>query len=179
MDKIQRVSRYVSWALVVFLSMSVLANSFAALWGIGDLEMSLKNVGSLEAYAAKIPSVDLRLFLMFSGEMVAQLPFWLGLGCLIQVFRRYARAEIFTLDNVRSYRTIGLLFFANALVAMPVSEALRVLGQTWDKGPGQRMLYVGFGTTNLENMVYGAIILIISWVMAEALRLQDDVSATI
>ena len=97
---------------------------------------------------------------------------------LINLFRSYERNEIFTLDNVMSYKKLGycLFYWVGASV---VYGALMSVILSFNNLPGERVLAIGFEGVDFLTLVLGFIILIISWVMKEGYILADENDHTI
>ena len=115
----------------------------------------------------------------FFSEIIGLLPFLLSLFTLKLLFQNYQRKEIFTVRNARLYRRLGLLLFLDALVAMPLQNLLMILAVTFSNPPGHRYLTVSFGTPNMKPLFCGILVIVISWVMLEASKLQDEQKFTI
>jgi len=113
------------------------------------------------------------------ASLVEVFPFLMGLFILKLIFRNYSNGQIFTLSNARYYRYLGYLFFLEALIVTPLSETLMVLAATLNNGVGHRYFQVQIGTPALKSLFCGVLILVISWIMVEACKLQDDQQLTI
>ncbi|MBI2707292.1 MAG: DUF2975 domain-containing protein [Proteobacteria bacterium] len=113
-------------------------------------------------------------FIGFMASFVGLLPILLGLFVLKAVFRKYQKGEIFNAYNARYYKYLGWLFFLNALIARPLSDMLEVLAVTLSNPPGHRYITLGFGTPNVEGLLCGLVIIVISWVMVEGYKLQEE-----
>jgi hypothetical protein len=111
-----------------------------------------------------------------ASNIVGSISFFLSLFVLKAIFKNYRKGEIFTRKNATSYRSLGLLLFLDSLLG-PLSEGLMVVAVTLSNAPGHRYLTLSFGTPSLETLFYG--IIVISWVMGEASRLQEDQHLTI
>ncbi|PKH07815.1 DUF2975 domain-containing protein [Moritella sp. Urea-trap-13] len=101
-----------------------------------------------------------------------------ALRVLINLFRSYERNEIFTLDNVMGYQKLGycLFYWVGASV---VYGALMSVILSFNNPPGERILAIGFEGVDFLTLVFGFIILIISWVMKEGYILADENCHTI
>lgn len=108
------------------------------------------------------------------GKMIGVLPLFVGIMLLLKLFKNYKKGEIFSLQNIKLYRYLGWLFFLDGLITKPLSNLVMVAGATLSNPPGHRYITVAFGTLNLEGLFYGLLVLIISWIMAEGYRLQED-----
>ena len=108
------------------------------------------------------------------GSFTGLLPLLIGAFFLKNLFQNYKLGHIFTVKNTDTYKKLGYLFFLHAFITQPLCDTLMILAATFSNAPGHRYLTVGFGTPNLETIFCGVLVLIISWVMAEAQKLQDD-----
>lgn len=115
----------------------------------------------------------------FIASLISLAPVYVSFFALSSIFKNYKVGDIFTSVNVRQYRLIGWLFFLNALLIKPLSEMLMIISVTLLNPPGHRYISIGFGTPNLESLFYGAILIVISWVMLEATKLREDQDFTI
>jgi len=118
-------------------------------------------------------------FIGFTANLVGLLPILFGIYVLKLTFQNYKKGEIFNLINAKYYQYLGWLFFLDGLLIKPLSNMLMVLAVTLTNPPGHRYLQIEYGTPNLEVLFCGMIVLVISWVMAEASRLQQEQEFTI
>jgi hypothetical protein len=95
------------------------------------------------------------------------------------MFKNYQKGEIFTLKNAILYRRLGFLCLLDGALTSWLSDTLLGLALTLTNTPGQGYLSVSFGTQNIPPIFYGAIVILVSWVMIEASKLQDDQKFTI
>ena len=110
----------------------------------------------------------------FIASLVGLCPLLLGLFILKPVFQNYGKGEIFNIFNARHYTYLGWIFFLNALITVPLSDMLMTLAVTLSNPPGHRFISIGFGTPNLEALFCGALVIVISWVMLEGHKLQEE-----
>lgn len=113
-------------------------------------------------------------FIAFMSDLLCFAPIFVTLYSLRSIFKNYKLGDIFTSYNARSYRLIGWCFFLNALIVKPLSDMLMVLSVTLLNPPGHRYISLSFGTPNMENLFYGTILIVISWVMLEATKLREE-----
>lgn len=92
---------------------------------------------------------------------------------LIQLFKLYERGEIFTSNNVKYLRNIGYAMLASQLV-QPIYQALVTFVLTMNNPKGHRLISIGFGSTDIMLLLTASIIILISWVMAEGYKLNDE-----
>lgn len=114
-----------------------------------------------------------------SGCLIGVLPFFLGLVTLIKIFKRYRNNLVFTLDNAKSYKTLGYIFLLDSLIAKPISGMLMVLCATLSNPPGHRYITIIFALPNLEALFVGFIIILMAKVMLIGHQLQEEQKYTI
>jgi hypothetical protein len=188
MDKIQRVSRYF---LVSFNALLIVLPLFVALQWLFIHSSFVKNLLNQGFFHAPILTpegyVNLSTIhwsaLTKSMGLIAQsvelLPLFLSLFILKSIFLNYQKGEIFSTINVCHYRSLGWLFFLDALIAQPLGDLLMVLAITFANPPGHRYITLGFGTLNIEALFCGMLIIVISWIMLEASKLYDEQRLTV
>ena len=97
---------------------------------------------------------------------------------LVRLFRNYEREQIFSLTNARLIRKVGYALLVWQILR-PIQTALMSLMLTWHNPPGQRELLVSFSSNNLAVILIACIVILISSVMAEAYKLQQEQEYTI
>jgi hypothetical protein len=183
MDRIQKVSSYL---LVIFnILLVVLPLSLFILWmfmDYGPIKEAIESGVFFEPVhaprgivnLAKLPWDPLTKFIGFMGNLVGILPILLGLIILKSIFRNYRKGEIFNIINARQYKYLGYLFFLDALITSPLSNMLKILAVTLTYPTGPRTIVIGFGTPTFESLFCGILVIVISWVMVEGYKLQED-----
>ncbi len=96
-----------------------------------------------------------------------------GLLKLKELFRLYEKGFIFTKENVDCFRSFGrtLIVWVACDVA---SNTLLSIALTIDNPPGRRVIAVGLNSGEFAGMFVGAVVLIISWVMDEGRKIQEE-----
>ncbi len=96
-----------------------------------------------------------------------------GLVKLKSLFHLYEDGLIFTELNVKCYRSLG-----QALIAWAGCDVVRfsllAVALTIENPPGQRVITFGVNSGELTAVFVGLIVLLVSWVMDEARRMQED-----
>ena len=115
----------------------------------------------------------------FCADLIGVLPFLVSLFFLKRLFSHYRDGEIFTRRNAILYRKLGVLYLMDALFIKSLSQTLMILAVTMSNSPGHRYLSISFGSPNLSSLFYGALVIIVSWVMLEASKLHDEHKFTI
>lgn len=123
--------------------------------------------------------LPLAQFIGFLGSVVAYIPMYLACLLLVQLFKNYSLGEVFNQANVLCFRRLGYLFFLNGLLIEPLSGTLNFLSATICNPAGQRCIQISFGYPTLQSLMCGGFILIISWVMQEALELKTQADLTV
>ncbi len=101
-----------------------------------------------------------------------------GLITLEALFKLYQKGIVFSQQNVRLFRRLGFVLLtwvaANALFTPLISVVI-----TFNNPPGSRELVAQFGVLDLSTLVIGAVVLLLSWVMNEGHKLEDEQAHTI
>lgn len=97
---------------------------------------------------------------------------------LIRLFRFYEHAEIFTEGTVGCLRTLGRLLIG-LFVAGIIQQPLLSVALTLQNPPGQRMLTFGLNSDNITVLLFGGVVVLITWVMDEGRKLQEEQRLTV
>lgn len=97
---------------------------------------------------------------------------------LIKLFQLYQNGIIFSLKNVKYIRNIGYALLIGQLIN-PFYEGLMGLVLTLHNPPGHRFATITLDQTNLGIIFTGLLIILISWIMAEGCKLQEEQQLTI
>ena len=170
MARIRKVSTFM--AVAVSIGMALLVTAVTAIWWIDDLFAGMLGSASISGVNAE----TLPLHLRATSFAIALVPLAIYTFVLLQaraLFRGYARGEIFTFRAARRLRTIGCALVlgvpAGVIAGMLISVVL-----TAANPPGQRQLSISFSSAEFSALVFGGLILVIGWVMAEAARLAEE-----
>lgn len=101
-----------------------------------------------------------------------------ALNVLIRLFRNYERDEVFSAGNVICYQKLGYCLFYWVAASVVYGAVISVI-LSFNNPPGERVLSISFVGMDFLTLVFGLIILIISWVMKEGYILADENSHTI
>lgn len=100
----------------------------------------------------------------------------LGLYALLQVwhlFGAYGRGVVFGPEASQRLRRLAWALIATAFLR-PLVKTVVVLLLTWNNPPGQRQLVVGLAWEDYLSLLFGGLLLAMSWAMAEARRLEQE-----
>ena len=108
--------------------------------------------------------------------MVNLAPLVLEMLCLywlIELFKLYERGVIFTLQNVRYIRRLGLAFLAGEILK-PFVQA----GTTFVLSMHKEISLM-IGSDDINTLFTALIILLIGWVMTEGCKLSEEQTLTV
>ncbi len=112
-------------------------------------------------------------FLAFLVDMIPMVAIIYGLRKLEGLFLLYENSLIFTEQHVRCFRSLGrtLIVWVGCDV---VRNSLLSIVLTLANPPGHRVVTVGLGSADFAAVFVGIVVLIISWVMDEGRKIQED-----
>lgn len=123
---------------------------------------------------------DLPLSTLILGFMISLIPLsatLYGANNLKRLFGLYEKGIVFAEENVSCFRHIGYALLswvaANFVYVMLISFTLN-----YAEPFGSRVV-ARFGSTDIVLLIIGAVILLVSWVMQEAVALEDEHAHTV
>lgn len=115
------------------------------------------------------------------GFIVSSLPMLVELGvlyCLHQLFKCYAKGDIFSLQTIQSIRHAAYALLLTQVVH-PIYEGMMGFVLTWHNPAGHRYAKVTFDQTNIGLLLMALLLILVSWIMTEACKLNEDHQFTI
>lgn len=97
---------------------------------------------------------------------------------LAKLFKLYAHGSIFTKLNVACFRQLGLVILFGK-IASYLEEPLLSYTLTWLHNPLTASYTVAFRSTDLSVILFAVFLIIISWIMGEAVKLNEEHELTI
>jgi hypothetical protein len=97
---------------------------------------------------------------------------------LAKLFKLYASGQIFTKLNVACFYQLGLVILFGK-IASYIEQPLLSYSLTWLKNPLAAEYTIGFKTTDLSVILFAIFLIIISWIMGEAVKLNEEHELTI
>ena len=97
----------------------------------------------------------------------------LGLQRLWVLFGEYAQGRVFGQRALLCLRDFARCILALSVIA-PVYTAVLSVIATWANAPGTRQLNIDVSSNDYAMLLFGAVLLAISTVMAEAARVAED-----
>lgn len=168
--RIRRISRIMK--TLCELAMLAIPCGLAVLWASFDLWIAVDpQVFPFGPLPDPMPTASL-----VAGFAISMLPAGVTLFALARLrllFGLYAEGTIFGAENSRCLRHFALAVIGQALL-QPVATALLSVALTWSNPPGQRMLTLEFGSTQLGVIFVGAVLLVIAGIMELGRDLAED-----
>lgn len=141
----------------------------------------LGNSISIDLIPHEMPNFPIILHLgnqtKFLGFLVSLIPATLILVVcylLIKLFRLYEKNEIFSLNNIIYLRKVATVVILGELVFLPIYQGLLSLVLTWNYSSH----FVVF-SVNFSILLLSLLLMLISWIMAEGFKLQDEQQYTV
>jgi len=101
-----------------------------------------------------------------------------GIINLKELFKLYEKAIVFSKKNVKCFRSLGytLIYWvvANFIFVVLISIVL-----TFNNSLGERVMVAKFGISDIGTLIIGAVVILVSWVMNEASKLEDEQAHTV
>ncbi|EKF19135.1 DUF2975 domain-containing protein [Nitratireductor pacificus] len=173
MNRLRRLSRLMQTivmgctALVLLGVAWALATSFVQPTGFAHLVREGLSITGPIALTSSSVGVTVVLIAVQLGFLLA------ALYCVWRMFGAFAADEPLSGESARWMRRAGLAFVAVASGSI-VLRALMVLVLTLGNPPGQKMLAVGFGSSELLSLLIAGIMYMTSHLMAVAADVRAD-----
>lgn len=171
LDRIKRLSRVLG-GLCTFLLLALPIGS-AVYWANFNSIAPYAAPGIVDAHSIALPLAPRYLFAAFLASMVPVGLIMYAVARVRTLFGHYGRGDIFTRDAIRCLHGLAyalILWLPAQLVYSPLMSLALTLGNE----PGQRQLAIGFDEVELTTLFLGIVIRLISWVMEEARKLEED-----
>lgn len=190
MDKIKNISRWsiniikvlcIAISVIIFLPWVFIDIPFIQdLLKDGFIHLPVlinESIGIVELWKMKWTLLNKSMAVL--SDIIGMTPIYISLFILKKIFTNYTSGAVFTIENAKFYKKLGSLFFVYGLIAQPLSQTVKILSLTIENGPGQRILAIGFGTPNVEALFCGLIVILVSLVMQEASKINDENAYTV
>lgn len=171
-EKIKRTSRF--FQRFVITLMGLLPLTICLIWVFFDLH-------ELDLGFTTLEVGPLTTFERWSAAMLSIIPVSVSLFILFnlqRLFGLYAEGEFFETENVRCFRNMGWALVIIVPVNILFNAALSVL-LSFDQPAGEKMLSIAISGDDIGIAIIGAVIIIVSWVMAEAADLSQENAAIV
>lgn len=101
-----------------------------------------------------------------------------GLINLKNLLQLYGQAVVFSEHNVRCFARLGYTLIAWVLANL-IYVVLVSIVLTFNNPPGERMVVAQFGIADVGTLTIGAVVVLVSWVMKEAVTMQQEQELTV
>lgn len=115
------------------------------------------------------------------GCLISAIPMivnMLTLYFLIQLFKLYEKADIFSSNHVRYIRNIGYTLLLGQLIH-PIYHFTMGIVLTIHNPPHHRFAAITMGQTNIGILLTAILVILISWIMAEGYKLREEQQLTV
>jgi hypothetical protein len=174
-ERIQRVSKKLHYLLLIILWIMPAVTALVWLFINRLPETMYRN---MLPYFVSVPLPASARLMGFAVVMIPTGVAMFGLFYVMKLFQLYEQGQIFQLANVRCFRNLSrvLIWW---FIAGIIHKSLLSVALTLHNPPGQRMLTLELGSPDLTALLVGVILAVISWVMEEGRKLQEDQDLTI
>ncbi len=166
-NRIKRISGRFQWLIAALRITLPLALVF--LWMTLSLE-ELEVAGPLAAYGPLTTGERLGAIAITAFPLLI---FIYALGQLQRLFKLYATGRFFERENVSCLSKMGWALLLSAPASVVYKAALSVW-LSFDQPAGERSLAISISSNDIALLTFGGAIIIVSWVMAEAVEISKD-----
>lgn len=169
--KVQKFGRIARVCCLLVMGFVALGTMLLVVARIKDVPV---NLGPYGVAGDPLPPI-LRAYAIVCFATVLAIVFK-GLFHLYGLFGNFARGGIYTAENVRHIRQLGLLALAWAVlqILVPVGSAILLQAGFVDAAALARMPRLAFGTAYAPSFITAGLILLASWIMEVGRRTQDE-----
>lgn len=98
---------------------------------------------------------------------------------LARLFKLYQQGSFFTMNHVQYFHKLGYILLIGQLV-QPIYDALMVFVLLFMQSAGKdRVVTIGFSSLDVQFIFISLGVLVISWIMQEGYRLQEEQTYTV
>jgi hypothetical protein len=176
----KKISKISSRFVLLFKILIVLYPVFVTCSWFNLIEMQ-KDYFSFSRLPVDVDISTLRFPIRLSAYLVNMIPVlfvMLGFYYLIQLFKLYARNIIFSFQNIFYIRKIALTLFLQVLAGILIQPFLSLI-LTFDAPKGGHTISIGAGSDEISSLIIAGIVLLISWIMEEGRRLEEESALTV
>jgi len=173
-NRIQRVSRYFRLLFTVLIFCTPLITLMYWLF-FNNLPVGFKT--DLPVVIDQVLPLK-TLLLAFLVSLIPASVAVYGLTKLKELFKLYEKAIVFSKKNVECFHNLGytLIYW---VIANFIFVALISLALTFNNASGERVIVARFGISDISTLIIGAVVILVSWVMGEASKLEEEQALTV
>ena len=175
MNKIQILSKQFRYVFQIIFYLLPVLN--AIYWvAITDSNINQLSFSSMPFDQVVLTPISRLLSCMLTAIPISLLMFiFYQLAC---IFKNYSHKIIFCLENAKRYKRVGIALFILAFANF-LTDALLSIVLSYQSMPGERVISIGIGAAQIYPVIFGLAIYIISFIMEEAHRIEEDHKYTI
>jgi hypothetical protein len=179
-QRIRRVSAILKWLFII--AMVVVPLLYVSFWAF-DSHIFSKSLGLsvIPAYPVHSLGQQLPVEIRIVGFCVSLVPmifFIVKMVFLVKLFALYERGIIFAIGNVRNIRRLGWTMLLWE-VANPFYQLLLTFVISSNNPPGHRFVSISWNNIDVSTTIMAVIILVVSWIMREGVRLEEQQRLTV
>jgi hypothetical protein len=182
MNKIALVSRCLKWAAIGSIGMlPILEAGYWITNGYPFLTPFL-SISSLPVFG-DVPVgwadlTDVQKLLGFIANLVPLSFSIAALGCLAKLFSAFEQLRLFERRNADLLKKTGGLLVLGQLAHLVYTGCFSLI-LTYRNPVGHRNMTLSMGLHELDMLLLGIIVLLVSWIYAEAIKMHEEQEATV
>ena len=183
MDNIIKISRFMQFiCAILLLAYPVLVILY---WvyapnpiAIGSPDMNF-HLSFIPPGTPILYTLDLKTKLIgFAATLIPVAVDMLLIYCLIRLFNLYKNAQIFVIDSAKYIKKTAYFLLLSQIIH-PLYHATIMAIITWNNPANARYFTLHFDETNIGIILIALIIILVSWVMVEGCKLQQEQDLTV
>ncbi len=180
-SSLAKIKKITGFLILSFKLLMVVFPILVIAYWFGFINMPKENYISMFRIPVDVDLHSLRFQLKLVACLVDLIPtsiVVMGFHYLIKLFELYSKTIFFTAANVLYIRKIGfnlLWQFAASILIQPFLSIIL----TFDAPKGGHMISIAMGNPEVTVLLTGIIVILISWVMEEGCKLEEEKSLTV
>jgi hypothetical protein len=181
MEKIKRVSMF--FRVLFQMSFIALPILLVCFWIQAPTSIGLHALDITMSFIPKgveilNPLSPMAKFLGFLISLIPNALSMLIIYFLIKLFKLYENGKIFTFENVNYIKKIGYTLLITELVD-PIYQVFMTATLTWGNPHGHRVASITISGIDFGTILVALLTILISWIMAEGCKLNEEQQLTI
>lgn len=179
MNRLSKISRRFNW---VFKGLLIIYPILVMATWLSGIQIPVQDF-SFARLPVDVDIQSLRFGIRFWACVVEMIPTFvvmMGFYYLIKLFDLFSQNIIFDLKNVILIKKIGYTYLGQVIASL-LTQPILSLVLTMDALPGTKghVIAVGIGCDEVSNLIIGGIVVLISWIMEEGRKLEEEKALTI
>jgi hypothetical protein len=170
LKNVRRISTLLYWicALAILFEISIVPLViYAPGWveaSTSQMTISVADVQALQGWQ-KIATLAV---MMIPSFVIAY-----GIYRLRKMFAAFANNIIFNTETIGHFKAFGIALIIQTLIS-PLTGAASSALATFNRPEGERFISIGLGNSDIHTLFLGGLIIVIAWVLGEAVRIEDE-----